>query len=768
MTCGSVDSNQADANVDPERSGKLFVLYRMMLTMRAMKTGERIVIVSNYTSTLDLIGKLCDQNNWPVLRLDGTTAGKKRTELVDKFNDPYSGAFAFLLSSKAGGCGINLIGGSRLVLFDPDWNPASDKQAAGRIWREGQKRRCFIYRFMSTGSIEEKIIQRQLSKEGLQNIVEDTDQVNEISSADLKALFVLMEDTPSDTHDTLKCKRCSNVREKGDLLSNASSIVTFSPQEAIACVGFVQEFVGWLRAQAEIVKKAFSTEDFESILSNLALCIEAGTLSDGDQGEMGESSGHRRHIYRTSAEFSRALNSVVKAVHKEQENASLNIGISSKPSNVDTGTKGHVVLDAEGNIVEGPIDGGMDGDIEGVERCLPVGVHMEEEFLRRWYDFIPSLSEIASKHKNAATSRAKKKTILSPTHAATVAIINAASSNTSPSHANKTGNAGSGSGSDGDTKEEEEGVEEEQEEEKEEDEEDRGGYAEQVGCPDDTDFNKWSHHVSPSSTDDEVLQKALSADIAESVSFVFGLEVNWNLLKYKEEEEREAKMAVKEKKLQDLKDLNLKRDEKRAKKEEKEREEELRHEERGIASDQELRAQIEQAVVDGTLKRERKGVRIEKRREESGAGDESSGCNGGMRMIPMEGMYVPEAGFEVAIRSEFSEGREKGKNSKKEKKGKCQKKERGDRGNVMEQNDVGEGEKKKKKKKKQRMVIYDEDEDEDFQDTNIAYNDTINIVGAVDTTSALGIAEEQTKENKPERKKKKDRVEEALLSNSAK
>jgi DNA repair and recombination RAD54-like protein len=64
-----------------------------------------------------------------------------------------------------------------LINVDVDWNPASDKQAAGRIWREGQKRRCFIYRFMSTNTVEEKIIQRQLSKEGLQNIVDNRDQV---------------------------------------------------------------------------------------------------------------------------------------------------------------------------------------------------------------------------------------------------------------------------------------------------------------------------------------------------------------------------------------------------------------------------------------------------------------------------------------------------------------------------------------------------------------------------------------------------------------
>lgn len=70
--------------------------------------------------------------------------------------------------TQAGGCGLNLVGASRLVLFDPDWNPANDKQAGARIWRDGQTRLVFEYRFLATGSIEEKVYQRQLSKEGLQ------------------------------------------------------------------------------------------------------------------------------------------------------------------------------------------------------------------------------------------------------------------------------------------------------------------------------------------------------------------------------------------------------------------------------------------------------------------------------------------------------------------------------------------------------------------------------------------------------------------------
>ncbi|RHY03848.1 hypothetical protein DYB25_001057, partial [Aphanomyces astaci] len=118
--------------------------------------------------------------------LDGSTSAKKRKNLVDVFNDPKSNSFAFLLSSKAGGCGINLIGANRLVLFDPDWNPATDKQAAARIWREGQKKQCFIYRFVATGTLEEKIFQRQLSKEGLQSIVDDKEEVNSLSTKDLK------------------------------------------------------------------------------------------------------------------------------------------------------------------------------------------------------------------------------------------------------------------------------------------------------------------------------------------------------------------------------------------------------------------------------------------------------------------------------------------------------------------------------------------------------------------------------------------------------
>jgi hypothetical protein len=104
---------------------------------------------------------------------------------------------------------LNLIGANRLILFDPDWNPATDLQAAARVWRDGQRKKVYVYRFLATGTLEEKVFQRQLSKKGLQTlVVEESDELNSLSSDDLRNLFSINFDTPSDTHDMLRCTRC--------------------------------------------------------------------------------------------------------------------------------------------------------------------------------------------------------------------------------------------------------------------------------------------------------------------------------------------------------------------------------------------------------------------------------------------------------------------------------------------------------------------------------------------------------------------------------
>lgn len=208
----SLESGGRTKEIQSWFSAKFSVLERFLYKIKT-ETDDKIVIISNYTRTLDLIERMCRYKRYGSLRLDGTMTINKRQKIVDKFNDPEGPEFIFLLSSKAGGCGINLIGANRLVLLDPDWNPAADQQALARVWRDGQKKDCYIYRFICTGSIEEKIFQRQSVKMSLSScVVDEKEDVERIFSGDmLKLLFQYRSDTECDTHDTYNCKRCTKA-----------------------------------------------------------------------------------------------------------------------------------------------------------------------------------------------------------------------------------------------------------------------------------------------------------------------------------------------------------------------------------------------------------------------------------------------------------------------------------------------------------------------------------------------------------------------------
>ncbi|KAF5399293.1 Dna repair and recombination protein rad54 [Paragonimus heterotremus] len=207
---GSLESNATPFR--PDLSGKFQVLDYLLALIRT-STSDKVVLISNYTQTLDLFERLCQMRGYIYVRLDGTMTIKKRAKIVDLFNDPKSEYFIFMLSSKAGGCGLNLIGANRLVMFDPDWNPANDEQAMARIWRDGQKKQCYIYRLISTGTIEEKMLQRQAHKKALSSCVVDQQEEVErhFSLGDLRELFMYHTETVSDTHDRFKCRRCVNL-----------------------------------------------------------------------------------------------------------------------------------------------------------------------------------------------------------------------------------------------------------------------------------------------------------------------------------------------------------------------------------------------------------------------------------------------------------------------------------------------------------------------------------------------------------------------------
>jgi len=196
-------------------------------------TGDKVVLVSNYTATLDLMQSLLSSLNMSFRRLDGSVTGTKRQSMVDEFNRASQTAcFAFLLSAKAGGMGINLIGGNRLVLFDVDWNPAVEDQAMARIHREGQQKPCYIYRFLIKGGLEERIWQRQIVKRGLANSIMERGGSGAggdgpstgkkakgkaaFTQEELKNLFWLDENEGLRTHDLIGCSCQGNPHRSTD------------------------------------------------------------------------------------------------------------------------------------------------------------------------------------------------------------------------------------------------------------------------------------------------------------------------------------------------------------------------------------------------------------------------------------------------------------------------------------------------------------------------------------------------------------------------
>ena len=163
-------------------SSKLRVFDECMKEWQKSCPADKVVVVSNFVNMLDKVEKLAKIRKWSFLRLDGSVPTRNRQSLVDRFNQPLDPTLPnpspvlFLLSSKAGGIGINLIGANRLVMVDADWNPATDKQAMARIWREGQTKPVFIYRLISIGTIECSIYKRQNKKLELESLLHNQDQ----------------------------------------------------------------------------------------------------------------------------------------------------------------------------------------------------------------------------------------------------------------------------------------------------------------------------------------------------------------------------------------------------------------------------------------------------------------------------------------------------------------------------------------------------------------------------------------------------------------
>lgn len=175
-----------------KNGGKLVVL--MEIVEESLKQGEKILIFSQSLSTLCVIEEFlskCDVPFYPgrvsdplkpvrwaknksYFRLDGSTSAQERERLINRFNaSENTDVLLFMLSTRAGCLGINLVGASRVVVFDASWNPCHDVQAVCRVYRYGQVKPVHIYRLISTGTMEKKIYDRQISKQGMANRIVD-------------------------------------------------------------------------------------------------------------------------------------------------------------------------------------------------------------------------------------------------------------------------------------------------------------------------------------------------------------------------------------------------------------------------------------------------------------------------------------------------------------------------------------------------------------------------------------------------------------------
>uniref|UniRef100_A0A672YBB0 RAD54 like 2 n=1 Tax=Sphaeramia orbicularis TaxID=375764 RepID=A0A672YBB0_9TELE len=195
-----------------ENSAKMVLLFHLI--DESVRRRDKILVFSQSLSTLTVIEDFLSKRPMPTdittsdtqnpnwvrnlnyYRLDGSTSASERERLINQFNDPENNtAWVFLLSTRAGCLGVNLIGANRVVVFDASWNPCHDAQAVCRVYRYGQKKPCCIYRLVCDFTLEKKIYDRQVSKQGMSDrVVDDLNPVLNFTRKEVESLLHFVEE----------------------------------------------------------------------------------------------------------------------------------------------------------------------------------------------------------------------------------------------------------------------------------------------------------------------------------------------------------------------------------------------------------------------------------------------------------------------------------------------------------------------------------------------------------------------------------------------
>lgn len=149
-------------------SGKMLILDKLLAKLK--RDGHRVLVYSQMTRMIDILEDFMTYRRHKYIRLDGSSRISDRRDMVDDFQSR-SDIFVFLLSTRAGGLGINLTAADTVIFYDSDWNPTVDQQAMDRAHRLGQTKQVTVYRLIVKGSIEERILQRANEKSEIQKMV---------------------------------------------------------------------------------------------------------------------------------------------------------------------------------------------------------------------------------------------------------------------------------------------------------------------------------------------------------------------------------------------------------------------------------------------------------------------------------------------------------------------------------------------------------------------------------------------------------------------
>jgi superfamily II DNA or RNA helicase len=200
-------------------SGKLQMLDRMLPLLKT--NGHRVLIFSQFTSMLDILEDYCELREYQFVRLDGETNRVKRRLDVRRFNAPGSPLFIFLISTRAGGLGLNLASADTVILYDSDWNPQVDLQAMERAHRIGQTKPVRVFRLVCQGSVEERMVNRAEKKLFLNAMVAEADPD--------EALQELHEDAGGEANesDQLLAKLALGVGGSSMSKSELASLIRF-------------------------------------------------------------------------------------------------------------------------------------------------------------------------------------------------------------------------------------------------------------------------------------------------------------------------------------------------------------------------------------------------------------------------------------------------------------------------------------------------------------------------------------------------------------